>query len=106
VHKSTTKKIEDAPYSPIETKSSGEPNVEYYDVSTKSKPHKKNKQKDNDFVITQQQYGEMKAAKIKLEETGEDYTQWTPDPDVAYYTIPEDQYDPRYIHGPGYTCGI
>jgi len=94
VHKSTTKKIEDAPYSPIETKSSGEPNVEYYDVKKETKPHKpKEPEKKEEPIITSHQYGDIVASKKRLEQAGEDYTQWTPDPDVAYYTIPEDQYD-------------
>jgi hypothetical protein len=84
----TQKAIKDAPFSPIK--------------KTKTNNLKK-KQKDNDFVITQREYGELKALKNKLRTTGEQQKQWEPDPQAENYTIKDKDFDPTYLHGPGAT---
>jgi len=95
---STLKKIEDAPYSPIENKNDGEKNTNYYNVN-----QKKDKDKVSNTIITNEEYYEITDAKSELEQTGREQISWQPPSNDGYYTIEDKDFNPEYLHGPGAT---
>jgi len=66
----TKKAVEQAPYSPIKKKSSGKPNVEYYDVKKETKPHKPKPKQDSRIIMTQKEMGELRATETIPKDMG------------------------------------
>jgi len=102
VDRSTQQALEDAPFSPIKTTSSGESNKKYYDTKKRSFSNTPT-QKKSDVVMTQEQYSDMRAAKNTLEEVGQEQISWQPDPQAEFYTISDKDFNPVFLHGPGAT---